>query len=110
MTDYIFNSGTHGSLLNEQSINLAVGEGTKNFSKRKFKYFFKKIFPPFSYMKERNEILKKIPILLPFFYVQRLIVALFKKREIAINTITGIDKFNEEYSKKVVDLHEKSGI
>ena len=110
MTDYIFNSGTHGSLLNEQSINLAVGEGTKNFSKRKFKYFFKKIFPPFSYMKERNEILKKLPILLPFFYVQRLIIALFKKREMAINTITGIDKFNEEYSKKVVDLHEKSGI
>ena len=52
-------------------------------------------------MKRRNEILKKIPILLPYFYVQRLFVAIFKKRDLAINSITGLDKFNEEYSKKV---------
>ena len=68
------------------------------------------LFPNITYMKSRNPILNKMPILLPYFYVQRLVVAIFKKRNIAINTITGIDKFNEEYSKKVVDLHEKSGI
>lgn len=111
MTRYIFNSGTHGSIKNEQSIKVVLGkDGMDNFKSSKIKYIFKMIFPSFKYMSARNHILKKIPILLPYFYLQRIFVAIFKKRKLAIQSIEGLDNYNEEYSKKIKQLHDESGI
>ncbi len=111
MTKYIFSSGTYGSIKNEQSLKIVLGEkGIKNFKRKKIGYIFKLIFPSYKYMSNRNHILKKIPILLPYFYVQRLIVALFKKQKLAINSIKGLDSYNEEYSKEIKKLHDESGI
>jgi len=111
MTSYIFSSGTHGTIKNEQSIKIVLGkEGIKNFKNSKFKYIYKKIFPGFKYMANRNHILRKIPILLPYFYLQRIFIAIFKKRDLVIQSIEGLDNYNLEYSEKIKKLHEESGI
>lgn len=111
MSLYIFNSGTFGTLKNKQSVELVLGKnGMKSFKTSKFLYMIKLIFPSFKYMKNRNVILKKIPILLPYFYVQRLFVALSRKKKLAIQSIKGLDDFNKDYSEKLKKLHEDSGI
>lgn len=111
MTEYIFNSGTFGTLKNKQSIELVLGKnGMKSFNTSKFLYMIKLVFPSFKYMKNRNVILKKVPILLPYFYIQRLFVALFRKKKLAIQSIKGLDSFNKDYSQKIKKLHEDSGI
>lgn len=110
MTSYIFNSGTHGTIKHEQSVKILLGKnGVNNFKSSKLKYVFRMIFPTFKYMKVRNRVLEKCPILLPYFYVQRLFVALFKKQKLAFQSITGLDKYNEEQAKKIRELHDKSG-
>lgn len=111
MTKYIFNSCTHGTIQNEQSVKIVLGDkGVKNFKKKKFGYLFRLIFPSFKYMCNRNHILKKVPILLPYFYIQRLLVSIFKKQKLAISSIKGLDSFNEEYSKEIKKLHDESGV
>lgn len=111
MTEYIYNSGTYGSTRNEQSVKLVLGkDGMSNFKSSKIRYIFKMLFPGFKYMANRNHILKKLPFLLPYFYLQRIFVALFKKRSLAIHSIEGLDKYNEDYSNKVKELHNNSGM
>ncbi len=111
MTKYIFESGTHGSIKHEQAIELVLGkDGMNNFKNSKFKYYLKKTFPPIKYMIVRNPIIKKLPILLPFFYLQRIFIAIFKKKKLVLQTIKGVKTYDEEISKNLKKLHEKSGI
>ena len=67
------------------------------------------MFPPFKVMKYRNPILKKIPVLLPWFYFTRLLKGMFnfKKSKAIMNSInnTSQDKNNE-----IKELHDKLGV
>ena len=111
MSKYIFDSGTHGNLAHEQSVKILLGkDGSKNFKSNKFLYVWRLIFPSFKYMKARNHILKKLPILLPYFYIQRLFVAVFKKQKLAVQSIKGLEHYNAEKAKEINELHNKSGI
>lgn len=111
MTKYIFESGTHGSIVHEQSVKVLLGKkGVKNFKGNKLLYIWNLIFPSFKFMKARNNILKKIPILLPYFYIERICVAVFKKQKLAVRSIKGLDNYNADKAKKINELHEKSGI
>ena len=67
---YVIDSGTYGSTSNSATIGVIDDGGSG-------KYIIKRLFPPFSSMKRRNPILKKIPILLPWFYFTRLLKGLF---------------------------------
>ena len=110
MSKYIFDSGTHGNLVHEQSVKILLGkDGSRNFKSNKFLYVLRLIFPSFKYMKARNHILKKLPIMLPYFYIERLFIAIFKKKKLAIQSIKGLDHYNAEKAKEIHDLHEKSG-
>ena len=110
MTKYIFDSGTHGSVTHEQSVKVLLGkEGVKNFKSNKFLYIFRQIFPSFKYMKVRNHILKKLPILLPYFYIERIFVAVFKKNKLVVQSIKGLDNYNAEKAKEIHKLHDESG-
>ena len=68
------------------------------------------IFPSFKYMKARNHILKKWPILLPYFYIERIFVAVFKKKKLVVQSIKGLDSYNQDKAKEIHELHENSGI
>ena len=110
MSKYIFDSGTFGNILHTQSVKVLLGkEGTKNFKSNKLLYVWKLMFPSFKYMKARNHILKKLPILLPYFYIERLFIAIFKKKKLAVQSIKGLERYNADKAKKIHELHEKSG-
>ena len=60
-------------------------------------------------MKNRYVILKKIPFLLPFFYIIRIFTTLFdfKKTKVEMNSL---NKITQEEKDKVKDLHNKLGV
>ncbi len=51
--------------------------------KGKFKYFAERLFPPYKVMKQRFTLLEKLPFLLPFFWIWRLIRGAFCRRKAA---------------------------
>lgn len=51
--------------------------------KGRFKYFAERLFPPYKVMKQRFTLLEKLPFLLPFFWIWRLIRAAFCRRKAA---------------------------
>lgn len=71
MADYIVRGGVYGSLEN----GFAAKQGKKG---GRIGYVFSRIFPPFSAMHPRFPILKKYPLLLPVFWIYRVIL-IFKE-------------------------------
>lgn len=61
---YTVNGGAYGSRANVTSRKMKDG---------KFLFFFRSLFPSYSFMKKRFPMLKKCPILLPFLYPLRII-------------------------------------
>ncbi len=51
--------------------------------KGKFRYLAGRLFPPYKVMKQRFTLLEKLPFLLPFFWILRLIRAAFCRRKTA---------------------------
>lgn len=51
--------------------------------KGKFKYFAERLFPPYKVMKQRFTLLEKLPFLLPFFWIWRLIRGAFCRHKAA---------------------------
>ena len=82
ITDTIFKSGEYGTKAtslksrNLKKINAANGDAKT----ARTKDFMRLIFPPYSAMKMRNPVLKKLPVLLPFFWSWRIICSPFKGR------------------------------
>lgn len=52
----------------------------KDYEKVGKNYVWRRLFPPFKKMRERNPVLKKAPFLLPFFWFGRLVKALTSKK------------------------------
>lgn len=73
MAEYIIRGGVYGSFENYTLY------GMKN--KGKWGFFFQRLFPTFEFMKEHYPILRKVPILLPFCWVVRMIRALTSYRD-----------------------------
>ena len=80
ITDTIFKSGEYGTrATSEKSRNLKKVNGAGgSYKKARFKDFILRIFPTYGAMKERNPILKKFPVLLPFLWIVRIICAPFR--------------------------------
>lgn len=69
---FIMSGGTYGSVE-----NIADREIEKN---GKARFMLMKFFPPYSLMKLRYPVLKKVPVLLPFYWIVRLATAVFSRR------------------------------
>ena len=82
----IFESGSYGNL-KTQILSTAV-KSTKNVKHKRFMrftLFLKRVFMPYRGMCNRHKILKKLPFLLPFFWIYRIFsVLLFKRKNIKI--------------------------
>ena len=63
---YIIDSGVYGNSINSAAKGV-IDNGTKK------KFILRRLFPTYKEMKSRNPILKKAPILLPWFYFTRLL-------------------------------------
>lgn len=99
ITDTIFDSGEYGTQetsVKSQNLKKVNGAGG-DYRKARFKDFIIRIFPPYGAMKIRNPILKKLPILLPFFWLWRIITAPFK------------GKIKRAYRENKAIMQDKSG-
>lgn len=85
ITSVIFNSGVYGT--NEAHILSAAlkdAQKTGNAKTVRNRDFLRKVFLPYEHMREKYAVLKKAPILLPVFWVVRIVqVLLFKHEKIA---------------------------
>lgn len=75
MTGFILSSGTYGTV--ENSVEIRVNSGGK------LKYLFRVMFPDFFYMKQNYPILKKVPVLLPFCWLARIVKSIINHQETA---------------------------
>lgn len=96
---YIIDSGTYGSTYNSATIGV-IDDGSGK------KYILKRLFPPYSSMKRRNPVLKKIPILLPWFYFTRLLKGLFhiKTYKKQYNNVKKIDDSDITRIKRIQEI------
>ncbi len=67
---YIMSGGTYGVL--DQKLAMTKSKQTQS------SYVIKRLFPPLKMMAENHSVLKKAPILLPFFWIARLVASVFK--------------------------------
>lgn len=74
---YIIGSGTYGNVCN------VVNNQIDTFGK--WKWFWRTVFLPYEYMKDTFPVLKKVPVLLPIFWVWRIITTVIKKPKMVIN-------------------------
>ena len=73
LLNYIMSSGTYGTMKNRVSYQIK--------KKGRWGYFWSRVFQPYGLMIGPYPILKKLPVLLPFFWVVRLISAVINKRD-----------------------------
>ncbi len=69
---YILNSKTYGTVTNN------VANGMKN--EGKIAWLFKRLFPSYKFMSKMYPVLQKAPILLPIYWVIRLVLMLFRSQ------------------------------
>lgn len=106
-SDNIINSGTYGTIQNQSAVKMIINDdGINNLEESKSKYMLKRLFPSFENMKRRNPILKKIPILLPWFYFTRLLKGLFHIKDSKVQ-MDSINNVSLEQAKKINDLHKE---
>lgn len=73
MSEYIISGGVYGSFKNLIKVN-------RNVKKSKIYYFFSRVFMPLKQMKMKYPTLDKLPFLLPFYYVVRILNVLFNHK------------------------------
>ena len=109
MTKFIIDSGAYGTVSHSVLKDMMGAEAEENINASRFKYFFRRAFPSYYHMKNRNPILKKIPILLPWFYFTRLLKFVFVKNK---NTRSAIKTVNNASAKEIQEnkkLHDDIG-
>ncbi len=103
LEEYIMDSTTYGTRKNMAIINMFNGyELNRKLQASKWKYIILSLFPPYKHMTQRNRILKKIPILLPWFWFTRLLKAVFKvkNKKMRMKAVDSITKEDiEKYEK-----------
>lgn len=105
MAEYILLSGVFGNETNHYLSGILRGE----YSQKKSSYFFARLFPPLKTMSFKYNVLKKIPVLLPLFWVVRLITAIFSADRIA-DEAKGVSTVNEDDHLKQKSFLEKMGL
>jgi len=104
--DYILSSGIYGRIDNAVQAAIANDDSSKSIKSLKRKYFFKKAFPSFKEMKRKYPSLKIWFLLLPFYYMHRIIKAIFKGN--AIEEVKQLNKVDEVKIKSQKNIKEKT--
>lgn len=105
MSDYILLSGVFGNETNHYLSGILRGE----YSQKKSSYFLARLFPPLKTMSFKYPVLKKLPVLLPLFWVVRLITSVFSAGRIA-DEAKGVSTVNEDEHLKQKSFMEKMGL
>ncbi len=105
LSKYLFDGGAYGTLEQGASIQLLQ---TGNKRTTRFRYFWNRVFLPYTLLRRQYPVLKKLPILMPFCQVARWLRVAFSKdrqhiyRDMAIGA--GIDKQNQDDLRRVWEI------
>lgn len=111
MEEYIICSGTYGTTENAHiSKGFINDDDVHKLRMKKWRYLLRNIFPPYRIMKKTYPKLKYFPLLLPFFWLLRIIKAILKKEHSIKTRIQGITKITSEDIEKMKELKEKTGM
>lgn len=110
MTDYIFNSGSWGGM-ESRLLSLSLRKTTTSTgSKNKLVFLWQTAFPDMLFMKKQYPVLKKVPWLLPVFWIYRLVRKLFFERGKIQKTKKNIDMLTSENLTAQKQLMDYFGI
>lgn len=103
ITRTIFESGEYGTMKTSvQSKNLKKVDAAHGDAKKaRRKDLMRLIFPSYGEMKTRNPVLKKLPVLLPFFWAGRIVCAPFR------GNVKKMYKANKAITDDKVDYREE---
>lgn len=102
MAQYIFLSGVYGTQTNTYMSGIGRGE----YGETKSSYFMKRIFPSYKSMSARYPVLKKLPFLLPLFWLIRIISAAFGKEDFKKEVKNVASTSNDEVTAHLDFLRE----
>lgn len=105
IADYIILSGVYGTQANEYLSGIRRGD----YSEKKSSYFMARLFPGLKSMSIRYPVLKKVPFLLPIFWLVRLITALLDRDSLAAEMKT-VNSATEEEKSQFVEFLERNGL
>ncbi len=97
ITQVIFSSGAYGKLesnILSRTIRNTIYSGNIKADKRI--RMFNLLFPSYNIMKNKYHVLNKLPILLPFLWIYRLIYAILKKNSKSKNLYDSIMNISDE--------------
>ncbi len=99
LLDYLIDSGTYGNIVNSSTSGV-INNQSKN------KFLLKRLFPSFMELKHKYPRLNKYPILLPYYWLKRLLAVLFnkKRRKKYIDGLNNIDQNNINRIKKIKEI------
>ena len=103
--DYLFGSGAYGSFGNKAE-NLFLGRS----GSRRFAYWRRRIFPPRKVMSGYFPVLKKAPILLPFFWFWRWIQTLTQRREKLKTELRTVSAADEAQAQRKREFYRQCGV
>ncbi len=89
--EYIISGGVYGKFENHE-LNAFLIDGNES----KKKYIIRTVFPDSDYMKARYGLLKKLPFLLPVFWIVRIISTLFKSSGGIRYRLKGVAKSSDD--------------
>lgn len=97
---YICESGTYGNMANIVDNDLSrVMENEKSLGKAKFKYIFRRMFPPMSYYEKNQPFYYKHKYLIPFFVIRKLLRNLFVTPKYSFKYLGSIFKYKGKKDK-----------
>ncbi len=103
--DYIMLSGVFGTQTNYYLSGIIKGD----YTDKKSSYFLTRLFLPYTLMKKRYPILKKLPFLLPLMWVVRLLGAL-KNREKYTQEATAINSVDDFAKERQIEFLKRNGL
>lgn len=98
--EYIISSGVFGSSDNHE-LNAYLLD--KNKSGGKFRYLLNCIFPDKEYMSTRYAVLKKLPFLLPLYWIIRIFSTFFNSKKSIRYRLKGVAEASSDADKKFRD-------
>ena len=111
LADYVGQSGSFGTY--RQLVSGEMAQNAANTQSRTIStlnYYIKVFFMPYSQMKDKYKILKKIPVLLPFLWVHRAFVSIFFKKEKANKIKNRYKNVDMQYGKELVEFKREIGL
>ncbi len=105
LAEYVMLSGVFGNETNKYLNSFLRGE----YSDKKSSFVFKRLFPSAKILSPRYPKLNKLPFLLPFYWIVRIIEALFNKTDIA-GEIKEFDSANAEDKDNFKEFMQKNGL